>query len=104
MILEEITEQLTETLTSRVLTLFGHAAERVVLQAPPKLSMGDLATPIALELAKALKRKPREIAEAMANGLHLPQHVARVSIEGPGYLNFHLDRGAFTSSHIRTVM
>ena len=32
MILEEITEQLTETLTSRVLTLFGHAVDRVVLQ------------------------------------------------------------------------
>src|SRR5437763_2065382 len=104
MILEQITEELSETLRNRVLTLFGHAIERVVLQAPPKLSMGDLATPLALELAKALKRKPREIAETIANGLHLPQHVARVSIEGAGYLNFHFDRGAFTSSHIRSVM
>src|SRR5438874_1116078 len=104
MILEEITEQLTETLTSRVLTLFGHAVDRVVLQPPPKLAMGDLATPIALELAKALKRKPREIAETIANGITLPQHVARVAIEGAGYLNFHFDRGAFTASHIRSVM
>src|SRR5438270_2898953 len=104
MMLEQITEELTETLRSRVLALFGHAVDRVVLQAPPKLSMGDLATPIALELAKALKRKPREIAETIANGLHLPQHVARVSIEGAGYLNFHFDRGAFTSSHIRSAM
>src|SRR5437762_10511561 len=104
MILEEITEQLTETLTSRVLTLFGHAVDRVVLQPPPKLAMGDLATPIALELAKALKRKPREIAETIANGITLPQPVARVAIEGAGYLNFHFDRGAFTASHIRTVM
>src|SRR5438067_4945609 len=104
MILEEITEQLTETLRSRVLILFGHAVDRVVLQAPPKLSMGDLAAPIALELAKALKRKPREIAETIANGLHLPQHVARVAVEGAGYLNFHFDRGAFTASHIRSVM
>jgi arginyl-tRNA synthetase len=104
MILEQITEELSETLRNRVLTLFGHAVERVVLQAPPKLSMGDLATPVALELAKALKRKPREIAETIANGIALPQHVERVSIEGAGYLNFHFDRGAFTSSHIRTVM
>src|SRR5438045_4512140 len=104
MILEEITEQLTETLTSRVLTLFGHAVDRVVLQPPPKLAMGDLATPIELELAKALKRKPREIAETIAKGITLPQHVARVAIEGAGYLNFHFDRGAFTASHIRTVM
>ncbi|HEX2122471.1 MAG TPA: arginine--tRNA ligase, partial [Thermoanaerobaculia bacterium] len=63
MILEAINEQLTETLKSRVLALFGHAIDRVILQTPPKLSMGDLATPLALELAKALRRKPREIAE-----------------------------------------
>jgi len=104
MILEQITDELTETLRNRVLTLFGHAVDRIVLQPPPKLPMGDLATPVALELAKALKRKPREIAETIANGLQLPQHVARVSVEGAGYLNFHFDRGAFTSSHIRSVM
>src|ERR1043165_112909 len=104
MILEQITDELTETLRTRVLTLFGHAVDRVVLQPPPRLPMRDLATPIALELAKALKRKPREIAETIANGLQLPQHVARVTIEGAGYLNFHFDRGAFTASHIRTVM
>ncbi|HXH39168.1 MAG TPA: arginine--tRNA ligase, partial [Thermoanaerobaculia bacterium] len=104
MILEQITEQLTETLTSRVLTLFGHAIERVVLQAPPRLAMGDLATPVCLELAKALKRKPRELAEALVDGLHLPMFVQSVTIEGAGYLNFRLDRGAFTAAHIRSVM
>src|SRR5512132_4492651 len=104
MILEQITEQLTETLKTRVLALFGHAVDRVILQAPPKLAMGDLATPLALELAKALKRKPREIAETIANGLKLPAYVASVSVEGAGYLNFRFDRGAFTAAHIRTVM
>ena len=104
MILESIHEQLTETLKTRTLALFGHAIDRVVLQAPPKLNMGDLATPIALELAKALKRKPREIAEQLANGMQLPLLVASVSVEGAGYLNFRLDRGAFTAAHYRAVM
>jgi len=104
MILETIHEQLTETLKSRVLALFGHSIERVVLQAPPKLSMGDLATPVALELAKVLKRKPREIAEQLSNGLALPIFVESVSVEGAGYLNFRFDRGAFTAQHFRTVM
>jgi arginyl-tRNA synthetase len=104
MILEAITEQLTETLRTRILTLFGHAAERIVLQAPPKLPMGDLATPVALELAKALKRKPREIAETLAKDMTLPMFVQSVSVEGAGYLNFRFDRGAFTAAHIRTVM
>src|SRR5216110_1014499 len=104
MILEQITQQLTDTLTARVLALFGHAVDRVILQAPPKLSMGDLATPLCLELAKALRRKPREIAETIANGLTLPALVASVSVEGAGYLNFRFDRGAFTVAHMRSVM
>jgi arginyl-tRNA synthetase len=104
MILESIHEQLTETLKSRVLALFGHAVDRIVLQTPPKLSMGDLATPVALELAKVLKRKPREIAEQLANGMTLPMFVASVSVEGAGYLNFRFDRGAFAAEHFRTVM
>ena len=104
MILEQITDQLTETLTARVLTLFGHAIDRVVLQAPPRLAMGDLATPLCLELAKLLKRKPREIAERMVDGLALPMFVQSVTVEGAGYLNFRFDRGGFTAAHIRSVM
>jgi arginyl-tRNA synthetase len=104
LILEQIVEQLTDTLRSRVLALFGHPAERVILQAPPKLSMGDLATPLCLELAKVLKRKPREIAETVANGIALPALVASVTVEGAGYLNFRFDRGAFTVAHMRNVM
>ncbi|HEX7150121.1 MAG TPA: arginine--tRNA ligase [Thermoanaerobaculia bacterium] len=104
MILEQIIEQLSDSLRSKVLIQFGHAVDRVVMQAPPKLSMGDLATPIALELAKALKRKPREIAEALKEGLQLPAFVESVTIEGAGYLNFRLDRGAFTVEHMRRVM
>ncbi|HVS32263.1 MAG TPA: arginine--tRNA ligase [Thermoanaerobaculia bacterium] len=104
MILEQIIEQLTETLRSRVLLLFGHAVDRVVLQAPPKLGMGDLATPLPLELARSLKRKPRDIAEGLARELMLPLFVKSVSIEGAGYLNFRFDRGAFTAAHVRSIM
>src|SRR5438874_11489080 len=103
MILEQITDQLTESLKTRVLTLFGHAVDRVVLQAPPRLAMGDLATPLCLELAKALKRKPRELAEAMVSGLQLPMFVQSVTVEGAGYLNFRFDRGERAAAHIRNV-
>src|SRR5439155_2626682 len=104
MILEQITDQLTESLKTRVLTLFGHAVDRVVLQSPPRLAMGDLATPLCLELAKSLKRKPREIAETLARDLSLPMLVKSVTVEGAGYLNFRFDRGAFAAAHIRSVM
>ena len=104
MTLDQISSELSELLKSRTLALFGYPVERIVLQAPPKLSMGDLATPLCLELAKALKRKPREIAEAMAKDIKLPLFVSSVSVEGAGYLNFRHDRGAFTAAHVRNVM
>ena len=79
MILEQITEQLTETLETRVLTLFGHALDRVVLQSPPRLAMGDLATPLCLELAKVLKRKPRPWM------IRVPAHTSLRQATVPGH-------------------
>lgn len=99
--LESVIEQLTATLTGKVESLFGVKPERVILQAPPKLSMGDLATPMAIELARVLKKKPREIAEAVAADLQLPRLVASVSVEGAGYLNFRFDRAAFVGEYLR---
>ncbi|MGH9457182.1 MAG: arginine--tRNA ligase [Thermoanaerobaculia bacterium] len=104
MTLEQLTDALTETLRSRVLAVFGTPVERVVLQTPPKLAMGDLATPMALELARTLKRPPREIAQKIAEDLSLPPLVASVSVEGAGYLNFRLDRALFTATWIRNVL
>jgi arginyl-tRNA synthetase len=99
--LEEITERLADLLRERILTRFGHAVDRVILQAPPRIDMGDLATPIALELARALKRPPRQIAQELVDGLDLPPLVLSVAVEGAGYLNFRLDRGAFLGAAIR---
>src|SRR5687767_1067764 len=98
---ETLIDELTQLLRDRVLTTFGHAVDRVVLQPPPRLPMGDLATPIALDLAKALKKSPRQIAEQLAKDFPLPQFVSRVTVEGAGYLNFHLDRSAFTAAYMR---
>lgn len=104
MLIERIVEQLTETLRTRVLTLYGHAVDRVILQPPPRLAMGDLATPLPLELAKALKKAPRQIAQSLADGLALPALVTSATVEGAGYINFRFDRGAFTAEYLRNVV
>jgi arginyl-tRNA synthetase len=69
-----------------------------VLETPPRRDLGDLATPAPLHLARVLRRKPRDIAADLAAGLELPAEVDRVSIEGAGYLNFHLRRGALAAA------
>ncbi len=51
---------------------------------------GDYASNIALLLAKAVGRKPRELAEAIVRTLPPSQHVEKVELAGPGFINFHL--------------
>jgi arginyl-tRNA synthetase len=53
---------------------------------------GDYATNVALLLAKAAGRKPRELADALAAAVPRSQHIARVEVAGPGFINFHLNQ------------
>lgn len=52
---------------------------------------GDLACNIALTLAKAVGRKPRELAELVVQHLPESNSVTKVEIAGPGFINFYLD-------------
>jgi arginyl-tRNA synthetase len=67
----------------------------VVTERPPKLAMGDVASPVCFELAKRLKKPPRALAQEIANSLKPIPGVARVEVAGGGYLNAFLDRAAF---------
>jgi arginyl-tRNA synthetase len=66
-----------------------------VVEVPPRRELGDLASPAAMQLARALKRNPRAIAEELAAAIRRPLRmniVKDVKIQGAGYLNFYLDR------------
>jgi arginyl-tRNA synthetase len=67
----------------------------VVTERPPKLAMGEVASPVCFELAKRLKKPPRALAQEIANALKRPPGVARIEVAGGGYLNLFLDRAAF---------
>jgi arginyl-tRNA synthetase len=54
----------------------------------------DLATNVALVLAKPAGRPPRELAEAILGALPEDERVARAETAGPGFLNFFLHTGA----------
>jgi arginyl-tRNA synthetase len=60
---------------------------------PPKdAGHGDFTTNVALQLAKPLGAKPRDIAAQLVEVLERerPAHLQRVEIAGPGFLNLHL--------------
>jgi len=76
----------------------GVAEPVVGLERPRDPDHGDLATNVAMTLAKSLKRPPRQIAEEIANRLDLAAAgVSAVEVAGPGFLNFHLTSGAVAS-------
>jgi len=68
------------------------------LEKPPKLELGEAASPVCFELAKRLKRAPRQIAQEIAANLPPVRGVARIEVAGGGYLNAFFDRGAFWQS------
>jgi arginyl-tRNA synthetase len=67
----------------------------IVLERPPKLEMGEAASPVCFELAKRLKKAPRQIAQEIAGALPFIEGIARVQVAGGGYLNAFFDRIGF---------
>jgi arginyl-tRNA synthetase len=74
----------------------------VVLEKPPKLEMGEAASPVCFELAKRLKKAPRAIAQEIAAALPKPDGIAKLEVAGGGYLNAYFDRAALWESLVNT--
>ena len=80
---------------------FGVSGAAIVIEQPPSIELGEMATPLPFELAKRLRMAPRLLAQKLAEALEkeiaageLP-HVASVAIAGAGYLNLKLRRAEF---------
>jgi arginyl-tRNA synthetase len=69
----------------------------VSFQYPPRVELGDLAVTAPFDLAKTLRRKPREIAERLAGELTTSSDVRRAEVAGGGYLNLFLHRGSLAA-------
>jgi arginyl-tRNA synthetase len=69
---------------------------QLAVEQPPNIALGELALPVAFELAKRLRKAPRAIATELAAEMtnELPKGVASVEVAGAGYLNIRLDRAA----------
>jgi arginyl-tRNA synthetase len=73
----------------------------IVTEKPPRIEMGEAATPVCFELAKRLKRAPRQIAQEIAARLPPIDGVERVEIAGGGYVNFYFSRAAFLAESLK---
>ncbi|MEW5888503.1 MAG: arginine--tRNA ligase [Pseudomonadota bacterium] len=67
-----------------------HAGVAIILDRPRQASHGDFATNLALQLAKPLKLKPRDIAQRLLAELPVSPLVARAEVAGAGFINLFL--------------
>lgn len=92
-------DHLRELLAQALLDLRRHgrlpadlALPEILLERSKTPEHGDYATNLALLLARPAGLKPRELAQAILDTLPRSQHVAKVEIAGPGFLNFHISQ------------
>jgi arginyl-tRNA synthetase len=99
-VFQQIEERLAAELERQLASRFDLRA-KVSLEQPKQISFGDLAIPVAFQLARQLKRPPKLIAEELAAGLASFPGVASLEIAGNGYINVRLDRAAYAAALVR---
>ena len=92
-------EKIKESLRSIIIDLYGssesiHDEFEISIQDNKEKQYGDLASNIALVLAKPLKRNPKEIAEEIKGKFITDKEIVKVDVAGPGFINFFLSKGS----------
>ena len=91
----ELQKQLAETLRDVLKEKYGVELENIPLETPPELKFGELATPVALQLARTLRKAPKVIAQEIVAALGTVDGFAGFEVAGAGYINARIDRGEY---------
>ncbi len=86
-------EQCTQALASSIQELYHLDLPDAMLEEPPSLEFGQLASSVPFELGKKFETPPMEIAKKIADRIDVSTFdlIDRVEPAGSGYVNFHLD-------------
>ena len=90
--------ELLETLAAVLEAISPGAGAKAIFESPKVAAHGDLATTVAMQLAKLLKFNPRQLAENLKAALletsSFQSWVESIDIAGPGFLNITLKASA----------
>jgi arginyl-tRNA synthetase len=106
MTITELQSELRTAIREAARQHFSIELDQFAVEVPPKTEFGDLAFPVAFEMAKRIKQEtsekanPRVIAEALKNELEKFDFVSKIEIAGPGYLNVYFDRAKFLNESL----
>ena len=97
--MSDISEKIKNAVSVSVKEAFGEECpdQMVMVERPRDPKMGDFSTNIAMRLAKALHKKPVDIANKLVGVLknNLPE-ASDISVAGPGFINFVISSSALT--------
>jgi arginyl-tRNA synthetase len=93
--LVSLVEDIKRRVATHVQNQYGYALTQMIGEQPPRVEMGDLAFPFCFELAKVLKKAPRQVASEIVHQIGELPAVARIEVAGPGYINVFFQRDAF---------
>jgi arginyl-tRNA synthetase len=97
-----VQRQVHDAISEAIRTHFGIAeVPPFAVEVPPTRALGDLAVPVAFQLARALRKAPKAIAQELAQSLGPIPGIARVVATPNGYLNLYLERPSFFVPRVR---
>ena len=91
----DVKSRLTELLQQALVSVAPTAADTPIhIERPRDPTHGDFATNLAMQLAKALRKNPREVARLLLAELPASGLVSKAEVAGAGFINFTLDARA----------
>jgi arginyl-tRNA synthetase len=92
--IEELEAAIKAAITRAITTgaFAGVTPTSITLERPKNRDHGDYATSVALQLAKAAEKNPRDVAQIISEQLKGVDGISKVEIAGPGFINITLNR------------
>ncbi len=99
-VFHRLEKSIQEAFSSHIAARYGVNLS-VTIEQPRQPDFGEIAIPVAFQLAKQLKQAPKKIAAELIDDLGPIPGVAAFEIAGNGYINVRFDRGAYAAALLR---
>jgi arginyl-tRNA synthetase len=98
-----VQRQVQAAISDAIRRQFGAAVDipAFAVEVPPTRALGDLAVPVAFQLARTLRKAPRAIAQELAPAVQSLPGITKVVAAPNGYLNLYLDRPSYLIPRVR---
>lgn len=100
-VFHQLEKRIQEAVSAHLRERHGIGDVPVMAEQPREASFGELALPVAFQLARKLRRAPKAIAGELAAGLGPIEGVSSLEVAGNGYINVRFDRGYYGAGLLR---